>query len=462
MNSFTIELKKASGSPLYEQLYNYISGEIRSGNLKKNEKLPSKKALASHLNISQNTVETAYFLLMQEGYIYSKPRSGYYVCDISDLVPLPKVTVPRAAERPEEKRYRYDFRTNAVDISSFPFRTWAKLNREVVYQSPELLFAGDVRGDRCLRESLAKYLREFRGVRCSPDQIVIGAGIEYLLTLVCGLITPGIPVAVENPGYGKAVSVIKNSGREVKYIPLDGDGMCPDLLRESGAGVAYITPSHQFPTGIIMPIRRRAELLAWAAESPERYIVEDDYNSEFNFAGKPVPAVQGIEGGGRVIYMSTFSRTLAPSIRIAYMVLPEELMGRFFERYGRYSSTVSRFEQHTLCRFIDGGHLSRHLNRVKHIYKRRRDKLVSTLQSLPCSSKLRISGESAGLHIIVEGPDDLIKRALDNASRENIRVFRLSDYYFEGGGREALVLGYASMPEEDFRPAVELLFDGCK
>ncbi|NLL46860.1 MAG: PLP-dependent aminotransferase family protein [Clostridiales bacterium] len=460
MNSFTIELKKTSGSPLYEQLYLYISGEIKSGNLKKNEKLPSKKALASHLRISRNTVETAYSMLAQEGYIYSRPRSGHYVCDISDLVPLPKVTVPAAAEQPEE-RYRFDFRTNAVDISSFPFKTWAKLNREVVYQSPELLFSGDVRGDRCLRESLAKYLHEFRGVKCGPDQIVIGAGIEYLLTLVCGLFDPGISVAVENPGYGKAVSVIRNSGMSIRYIPLDCDGMRPDALRQSGADIAYITPSHQFPTGIIMPIRRRAELLSWAAESEGRYIIEDDYNSEFNFVLRPVPAVQGLEGGGRVIYMSTFSRTLAPSIRIAYMVLPPDLSARFSEKFGRYSSTVSRFEQHTLCRFIDGGHLSRHLNRVKHIYKRRRDILSSLLQSLPCSAKLKISGENAGLHLIVEGPEDLIRRATENALHENIRVYHLSDYYFEGDGREALVLGYASMPEEDFETAVKLLFGGC-
>jgi len=460
MNSFTIELKKTSGSPLYEQLYLYISDEIKSGNLKRNEKLPSKKALASHLHISRNTVETAYFMLVQEGYIYPKPRSGYYVCDISDLVPPPRVPAPAAVE-PPEKLYRFDFRTNAVDISSFPFRTWAKLNREALYQNPELLFSGDVRGDRCLRASLAKYLHEFRGVKCGPDQIVIGAGIEYLLTLVCGLIGPELSVAVENPGYVKAVSVIKNSGRCVRYIPLDREGMRPDALRQSSADIAYITPSHQFPTGIIMPIRRRAELLSWASEKPGRYIIEDDYNSEFNFVGKPVPAVQGIDGGGRVIYMSTFSRILAPSIRIAYMVLPEELTGRFFEKFGRYSSTVSRFEQHTLCRFIDGGHLSRHLNRVKNIYKRRRDALTSVLLGLPCSGKLRISGESAGLHLIVEAPDDLINKAADNALRENIRIYHLSDYFFEGAASEALVLGYASMPEENFEAAAGLLFNDC-
>jgi len=456
MNSFTIELKKTSGSPLYEQLYLYISGEIKCGNLKKNEKLPSKKALASHLHISQNTVETAYSMLAQEGYIYAKPRSGYYVCSISDLVPLPKIQVHSFPERPAA-RYRFDFRTNAVDISSFPFRTWAKLNREVVYQSPELLFSGDVRGDLGLRESLSKYLHEFRGVKCRPNQIVIGAGIEYLLTLVCGLFDPGLTIAVENPGYLKAVSVMRNSGREVRYIPLDRDGMRPDALRQSNADIAYITPSHQFPTGITMPIGRRTELLSWAAERSGRYIIEDDYNSEFNFIGKPIPAVQGIDGGGRVIYMSTFSRILAPSIRIAYMVLPEELMARFFERFGHYSSTVSRFEQHTLGRFIDGGHLSRHLNRVKNIYKRRRDALTSILLNLPCSGKLKISGESAGLHLIVDAPEDLIHKISDNSLRENIKIYRLSDYYFDGSGRDALILGYASLTTEQMEEAVGLL-----
>ncbi len=457
MNNFTFELNKSMGCPLYEQLYLYISGEIKSGRLKKGEKLPSKKAIASHLHISQNTVETAYSMLVQEGYVYSKPRSGYYVCNISDLILPPNVryeTIPKK----NDFSFRYDFSTNVVDIESFPFKTWAKLNREVVYQSPELLLSGDGRGDGAIRESLAKYLHEFRGVNCSPDQIVIGAGIEYLLTIICGLLDEGISFAVENPGYPKSVSVIKNSGRDIKYIPLDKEGLSPNALRESGAGAAYITPSHQFPTGIVMPIGRRAEILRWAGECAGRFIIEDDYNSEFNFIGKPIPSIQGIDSLGRVIYMSTFSRILAPSIRIAYMVLPYELMERFFEKYGRYSSTVSRFDQHTLCRFIDGGHLSRHLNRVKNIYKKRRDILASALHSLPCAGSLKIYGENAGLHLIVETPPELASKIAENAGRENIRINRLRDYYFEGSGNEAFLLGYASMKPEDLEKAVKLLF----
>lgn len=460
MYNFTIDLVKHKGSPLYEQLYRYISGEIKNGNIKRDEKLPSKKALASHLHISQNTVETAYAMLVQEGYVDARPRSGYYVCGISELIPTPEIK-PSAMPAAPDTAYKYDFRTNAVDINSFPFKTWAKLNREVVYQSPELLLPGDVRGDLALRESLSKYLHEFRGVSCTAEQIVIGAGIEYLLTLLCSLFDPELKFAVENPGYTKAEMLIRNSGRDIKYISLDREGLRPELLEKSGADVAYITPSHQFPTGIIMPIGRRAELLRWALVSPSRYIIEDDYNSEFNFAGKPIPSVQGIDAGGRVIYMSTFSRILAPSIRIAYMVLPPELSVKFMAKFSRYSSTVSRFEQQTLCRFINGGYLSRHLNRVKNIYKKRRDALSSMLRSLPCSGNLRISGEGAGLHLIVEAPTELSAKILENAHRESIRFYNLADYYFEEPRREAFVLGYASLSDDEMEKAVGLLFKEC-
>ena len=457
MNNFTLELKKTSSSPLYKQLYDYISGEIKSGRLKKNEKLPSKKAIASHLHISQNTVETAYSMLVQEGYINSRPRSGYFVLGVSGLI-LPPSVKYEAAPQNTETRYRYDFGTNAVDIESFPFKTWAKLNREVVYQSPELLLTGDGRGDLAIRESLAKYLHEFRGVSCSPSQIVIGAGIEYLLTLICSLLDEDASFAVEDPGYPKSASVFKNSRRDIKYIPLDREGLDPVMLRESGAKAAYITPSHQFPTGIVMPIGRRAEMLRWAGEETGRYIIEDDYNSEFNFLGRPIPSIQGIDSLGRVIYMSTFSRILAPSIRIAYMVLPAELLLRFNSRFGRYSSTVSRFDQHTLCRFIDGGHLSRHLNRVKNIYRKRRDALALALHSLPCANELKISGENAGLHLIVEMPPELAERTRENAVRENIRASRLSDFCHESETTDALLLGYASMKPEEMENAVTLLF----
>ena len=455
MDNLTINLYKDRKKPLYDQIYRHISGEIRSGNLKAGEKLPSKRALASNLSVSMNTVETAYAMLMQEGYIISRPKSGFYVQGIE----LPKADDdPQSGEHAEisETEYRWDFRTGAVDTASFPYKTWAKLSREVLITGQDLLSRGDFQGDLCLRESIARYLREYRGVRCRPSQIVVGAGIEYLLILISGLFDWDRVFALEDPGYRKTAGVLIGENRKVVSIPLDKDGMDVDFLGRSGGDIAYITPSHQFPTGIIMPIGRRMEILKWAGEKDGRYIIEDDFSSEFNFSGKPIPSVQGEDTQGKVIYMSTFSRILAPSIRIAYMVLPDSLMDRFKERYSGYTSTVSRFEQHTLCRFIDGGHLSRHINRVKNVYKKRRETMLGELKKYGMS----ISGFGAGLHVLIKPEADQRQRLLENAAEHRIRVYELKNYYNEPGHGDdrTLILGYAGMDSGEIVKALGLLF----
>ena len=458
MNVFTIPLKKDKTLPLYRQLYDYLALEIQTGRLSSGERLPSKKALSAHLKISRNTVETAYGMLVQEGYVSARPKSGYYVNRIDGLLPYPP---PRASSPgAPQSAWRFDFRTNAVDLSSFPYKTWAKLNREVLLNGDGLLAAGDPRGDWALRTVLSKYLHAFRGVRCTPGQLVIGAGVEYLLTLLAGLFPPGTGFAVENPGYRKAAAVLENSGGTLFPLPLDDSGLLPDPLSGSGANAAFITPSHQFPTGIIMPIARRVQLLNWAAAAPGRYLIEDDYNSEFNFGGRPIPSVQSIDAYGKVVYMSTFSRTLAPSIRIAYMVLPPTLSEAFSKKFSGYSSTVSRFEQQTLCHFMEEGHFSRHINRVKLVYKKRREVLLHALAPLLQAKHLTVAGGSAGLHLLVRLSEGAAARAMENAARASIRVHRLSDYYFIGGeaAQSTLVLGYTGMNDEDLQAAVALLF----
>lgn len=460
MNTFTISLSKQHAKPLYEQLYLYISGEIKDGSLSENERLPSKKALASHLGISQNTVETAYSMLAQEGYIRSKPKSGFYVCKLDSFLPPTADTHQMDGESVREN-YSYDFGTNAVDISSFPYSTWAKLERETLYSGSNLLSYGDPRGDHELREAIVKYLHEFRAVVCAPEQIVIGAGIEYLLMLLERLFEDGTIFAVEDPGYKKTAKILQNGGRAISYIPLDKNGLIPEQLKNSGASVAYITPSCQFPTGVIMPIGRRIELLRWAYDRPDRYIIEDDYNSEFNFIGRPIPSIQGTDTLGRVIYMSTFSRILAPSIRIAYMVLPHPLMERFKEKYAGYSSTVSRFEQHTLAGFIKGGYLNRHLSRVKTIYKKRRDALIACIKAFPVSSKISISGDSAGLQLLLSMETLLAEQVKKRAEEFNIRLADIADYRFSGAERKSeIILGYAAMDTEKLCEGAKLLFKG--
>ena len=249
-----------------------------------------------------------------------------------------------------------------MDTALFPFKTWARIQRETVTAHPELLNHGSRQGDASLRAAIAKYLHAYRGVVCAPEQIVVGAGIEYLVGLLARLFCAST-FAVENPGYPRTAQVLRNNGVRTVFVPVDGDGMTLDALQAGGAQLAYVTPSHQFPTGATMPIARRTELLRWAGAAPGRYVVEDDYDSEFRYDTRPIPSLQGLDQAGRVIYVSTFSKSMAPSMRIGYMVLPVPVLEMYRAEYGVYSSTVSRFEQQTLCRFMEEGHFARHLNR---------------------------------------------------------------------------------------------------
>ena len=431
---------RTAKKPVYEQLYEFIAQLIRAGELSEGERLPSKKALAAHLGISVNTVETAYGILADEGYVRAKSRSGHYV----RRAELPPYESPHLdAERTEKKVYGTDFKTNAVDSAAFPYSTWIRLMREVMYSHPEYMSGGEMKGDRELRESIAKYLHEFRGVVCSPSQIVIGAGLEYLIMLLAQLSRESSIIAIEDPGYKKAAMIFKNGGREVRYIGVDSGGLRVDELEKSGSSIVYVTPSHQFPTGFVMPADRRAELLAWADGSEGRYIIEDDYNSEFNFSKRPVRAMQAY--GERVIYISTLSRVIAPSIRVAYMVLPKRLLTLFEQRFGAYAPTVPRYEQHTLARFISDGYFSRHIARMKMLYGKKRTRLLGILEA----AGFEVSG-CIGLHAVVRTPaaKEIIRRAKENG----IRLCDMDDYYFEREGpHDSLIIGYAGSSEADMQ-----------
>jgi len=364
MNVFTFKLDTKSEKPLYRQLYEFVVSEIEGGRLSEGEKLPSKRSLCAHLKISQSTVETAYSILVAEGYIESRPKSGYYALAIERLSrgdfaenedPLPYKAHGGEKDQTARRAPRFDFSTNAVDTSAFPYASWAKIFKETVYQNPELLQRGDARGDAGLRRALAGFLHEYRGVSCSEGQIVIGAGMEYLLDMLLQILGDKAVFAVEDPGYVSTIRTIENNGRAVVPIPVDRSGMDVLKLLDSQATVAYVTPSHQFPMGVTMPIGRRTALLNWAAEKRERYIIEDDYDSEFRYSSRPIAAMQGLDKNGKVIYIGTFSRGIAPSIRAAYMVLPERLISEYERLFSHSSSTVSRFEQMTLCRFIESG-----------------------------------------------------------------------------------------------------------
>lgn len=460
MESFTFKLQNDDPHPLYEQLYRYIIGEMQAGRLKEGEKLPSKRALCTHLGISQSTVETAYGLLCAEGYLRAVPKSGYYVSAELERTAPAEMPRRREPELPSPMPDRFDFSTSAVDTSVFPYASWAKLSREVVYQNPQLLQRGDPGGDRSFRETLAEFLREYRGVRCRAEQLVIGAGLEYLLNVLVQILPADSLFAVEDPGYSALFQVLRNHGRKICPIPLDDSGMMEEPLRQSGADVAYVTPSHQFPMGITMPVGRRSRLLRWAEEKPGRYLIEDDYDSEFRYASRPIPAMQGMDESGRVIYIGTFSRSVAPSIRMAYLVLPDSLLPVWEERFGYAASTVSRFEQQTLRAFLETGLYSRHLRRTANLYRRKQQLLTEQLRQYP---GLEIRGADAGLHFLLTVPGKPESALVKSAGEAGIHLRGLSSYCRACPVLPStLVLGFAGLREEEIPAAAQTLLQAIE
>ena len=447
----TYELKKAPGVPLYESLYRCIRGDILSGKLRPGEKLPSKRALAQHLEISKITVEAAYNQLLAEGYLSSREKVGYFVEAVEQP---PEQPLPSPApQQKQESPWLLDLTGGA---EKFPFSVWMRLQREVMLDyGEELLKPLPNRGVAELRRAIADHLAAFRGMTVDPENILIGAGTDFLYNLLIQLLGREGPYALEEPGYGKIRKIYAAGGVEILGAPMDDLGVMPDLLGD--AQVLHISPSHHFPTGLVTPVSRRLELLAWAREG-EKWIIEDDYDSEFRFAAHPMPAMQSLDSR-RVIYMNSFSKTLAPSIRISYMVLPGELMVRFQEKLGFYSCTVASFEQYTLARFLSRGYFEKHINRMRKFYNSRRKFLIGLLQGRSFSHKLTILEEDAGLHFLVKVDTALSDTALTALlARAGIRVRSLSSYYHDGSAdRHILVVNYSALKEKSAQQALDAL-----
>ena len=453
----TYELKKLPGMPLYESLYRCIREDIRSGKLRPGEKLPSKRALATNLEVSKITVEGAYSQLLAEGYIRSIEKVGYFVETIEQ--PLGQ-TLPQTPPRKSEKA---DIDLVANVPARFPFSVWSKLQREVMLDlGAQLLLHLPNQGLWELRQAIAEHLSQFRGMQVSADCILIGAGTDFLYNLLIQLLGRDKCYAVEEPGYGKIRKIYAAGGVTCIGAPMDSEGVIPDRLAD--AQVLHISPSHHFPTGIVTPPSRRQALLRWAAEKPDRWIIEDDYDSEFRFNARPMAAMHALDTAGRVIYMNTFSKTLAPSIRISYVILPPLLMAQFQRTLGFYSCTVPSFEQYTLARFLSEGYFEKHINRMRKFYKTRRDRLLNAIGESPMASRLKILEENAGLHFLVQVDTALSDGALvELCNAAGIRVLSLGSYYHENAPKEdthCLVVNYSGLQDEALEKLVAALKRG--
>ena len=448
----TYELKKSPGVPLYEALYRYIRGDILRGTLPAGYKLPSKRALAQNLEVSKITVETAYNQLLSEGYIRSLEKVGYFVEEVERHAAPPDRNSSTIQTAPEE--ILLDLSGNGTE--SFPFSVWTRLQREVMLDYGEKLLAPlPNRGIPELRRAIADHLAAFRGMHVDPENILIGAGTDFLYNLLIQLLGRDKVYAVEEPGYGKIRKIYAAAGVTTVSACMDQRGVLPEGLEQ--ADVLHFSPSHHFPSGLVTPVSRRMELLNWAKQG--NWIIEDDYDSEFRFDAHPKPAMMSLDRVGRVIYMNTFSKSLAPSIRISYMVLPPALMAEFQKRLGFYSCTVPSFEQYTLARFLSRGHFEKHINRMRKLYKNRRNKVISLLENCAFSEKLTILEQDAGLHFLLKVDTALSDREfLEKLSRAGIRVRALSDYYHQDQkDLHCLVVNYSGLKEEVLAEALKQL-----
>ena len=381
----TYDFEKRGKMSLYEYLYNCIKNDILSGKIKAGEKLPSKRTMAKNHNISVITVENAYAQLLVEGYIFSKEKRGYFASEISgqylnnggingnkEKIVETKVSLKSGQIKKKiqdtKKQWLVDFNSNHIMYDSFPFSIWSRIMRQTLLDRENSFLSSPLpNGVVELREAIANHLMEFRGMEVDAENIIIGAGTEYLYSIIVQLLGRDSVIAVEDPGYRKIGKVYESNGVECLHLPIDNSGIQTKALLGKKIDAVHISPSHHFPTGRVMPVSRRQHLIHWAIEN-NGFIIEDDYDSEFRFSGRPIPTMVGMDKE-RVIYMNTFSKTLAPSIRIAYMVLPDRLMEKFHTKLNFYSGTVSSFEQYTLANFIAGGYYERHINRMRNYYK---------------------------------------------------------------------------------------------
>ncbi len=456
----TYELKKSPGVPLYEALYRCIRADILTGRLASGEKLPSKRALSQHLEVSKITVEAAYNQLAAEGYISAKEKVGYFVEEAAH----PAHGAPRLAEGQGIPCASAGVEAELLDLTAntpakFPFSVWSRLQRQVLLDFGQtLLEPVPHQGLAVLRQAIAAHLSGFRGMQVDADNIIIGAGTDFLYNLIPQLLGQDRLYALEEPGYGKIRKIYEAAGARTLDAAMDENGVRPESL--GAAQVLHLSPSHHFPTGLITPMHRRQALLKWA-RAADGYIIEDDYDSEFRFNAHPLAPMYSPSADSRVIYINSFSKSLAPSIRIGYMVLPPELMARFRQKLSFYGCTVSGFEQYTLARFLSEGHFEKHINRMRKFYKLQRNRLVELLQSCQWADKLHIEETDAGLHFLVKVDTALTDKALEAFCLERgLRVRSLSGYYHgtvPDRSHHRLLVNYSGLTEADLERLSQIL-----
>lgn len=461
MLEITPILQKSKKEPLYVQLYQYIKEEIISGAIPANSRLPSIRQLHQYLNVSRNTVEAGYHQLLIEGYVESKPRSGLFVVDLTSTIPLTQAPPfeSRSQQVQETSTIDIDFRYGTVDSEHFPSSVWRKLTLQFLHSDQQQLFTyGDPQGEFDLRQQLATYLHFARGVHCSPDQIVIGAGIQHVIGVLAQLLRNDSTVAIEDPGYDGVRAVFSNHHLPLIPIPLDDGGMRVDDLMKSNATVAYITPSHQFPCGMVMPLKRRLQLLEWAQEK-DGIIIEDDYDGEFRYVGKPIPALQGLDQHNKIVYLGSLSKSFLPSLRMGYMILPFPLLARYKQMFRLFDQPVPLLSQLTLTEFMKQGHWDSHIRKMRTIYQKKQAVLIAEIEK-SFQNQVELLGNEAGLHLLLAIENGMTEEELiEKAVRKRVAVYPVSRHMIEPSTHQKpmIQLGFGGLSKDQIIDGVNRL-----
>ncbi len=479
MNPIFVDSSKQR--PMYMQIYDYFKREIESGKMCFAEKLPSIRGLAKELSISKITVEKAYDQLLSEGYIENADRSRYTVAHLEQMeIPLrtdftPQVMLGNASGNVNGRAIRhangleaasdisgvrYDFSSGEMDPGGFDFSLWKRYLGKALTEAERLMRYGHAQGEYELRVQIARYIRQSRGVAATAEQIVIGPGVQSLLATLCSILKKDYrSIAFEDPGFKNGRRVFADHDYKIVPISMQQDGIDIDALAQSAAKLVYVSPSHQFPTGMIMPIGKRNRLLSWV-NAVDGLIIEDDYDSEFRYYGRPIPALKGLDMAERVIYLGSFSKFMPPSIRISYVVLPMELMERFHQGAGLYNQAASTTEQLALWRFMEDGHMERQIRRLRKRYQEKRQQFVAAIRK-NFGNSAGIQDVGSGLFVIVDITTDKdVDELKQRARASGCRVSFMEEYSIGETSKlptKRLPLYFSSIPQAEIETAVSLL-----
>ncbi len=463
MNLIVLETNKIT--PLYIQLYNYFKTEIEENRLKQGEKLPSIRGLAKSLSISKITVEKAYQQLVSEGYIENCDRSRYTVNKLDGFIGKPIMPLSNnLLENPiiiQNNNILYDFSSGEMDLDGFDFSLWKRYISKAFLHKERLVSYGNIKGEIELRTEISKYIQKSRGVYTHPAQIIIGAGVQNLLSILCSILKlEHNSIAFEEPGFKNGRRIFADNAFKIKPIKMKKDGIDMEELADSGETLVYVSPSHQFPTGYIMPIRRRNQLLHWA-KLKNGTIIEDDYDSEFRYYGRPIPALKGLDTGKNVVYLGSLSKIIPPSIRISYMVLPDKLLDSYQKKSSLYNQAASTIEQLALAQFMSDGHLERQIRKLRKLYYEKSRLFFDAIKNI-LGDDVEVNENESGLHTILTVKSNLQARQLvERALKHGCRVAPVEDYYWEVAPEKLpqIILYFSKIPGDEMRNAIQRLKD---